>query len=134
MSPGCRFPWTSAPALEMLCREATCKTVFAADCTQCIAEVIHAADNQGPSCCFAIQALANIHEESAAFLPATASIESCFFEARGEVQAALDQYERLKELDRIRAKYWCWRALALLGRHEHRNAILSSCTVTSHFM
>ncbi|CAE7895554.1 FNTA [Symbiodinium necroappetens] len=70
-----KVPWTSAPALEMLCRE-----------------VIHAADNQGPSCCFAIQALANIHE------------------ARGEVQAALDQYERLKELDRIRAKYWCWRA------------------------
>ncbi|CAE6936514.1 FTA [Symbiodinium sp. CCMP2456] len=70
-----KVPWTSAPALEMLCRE-----------------VIHAAENQGPSCCFAIQALANIHE------------------ARGEVQAALDQYERLKELDRIRAKYWCWRA------------------------
>ena len=74
LNPGCRF-------LGLRHRRLRCcvarqhhgsshksNIVFATGCTRCIVEVIHAAENQGPSCCFAIQALANIHEESAVIL------------------------------------------------------------------
>ena len=37
------------------------------------------------------------------------------WQAKGEIQAALEQYEQLKELDRIRGKYWSWRAASLRG-------------------
>mmetsp|Transcript_9270 Transcript_9270/g.17066 ORF Transcript_9270/g.17066 Transcript_9270/m.17066 type:complete len:212 (-) Transcript_9270:59-694(-) len=70
-----KVPWTSAPAVEALCRE-----------------VMDVASQEGTPCRFAIQALANIYE------------------ARNDIAAALEQYAKLEDTDRIRAKYWTWRA------------------------
>ncbi|CAJ1374945.1 unnamed protein product [Effrenium voratum] len=58
-------------------------------------EVIDVAAQHG-TCRMALQAMASINE------------------AKGDVQAAAALYSQLEEVDRIRAKYWAWRA-SLLG-------------------
>lgn len=61
-------------------------------------EVLDVAEQQHTSCRFASQALADI------------------LEAKGDVTAAVAQYEHLQEIDRIREKYWRWKAELL--RHK----------------
>lgn len=63
-------------------------------------EVIEAASAEGETCRFAVHTLANVYE------------------ARGQVGEALQQYDTLKGLDSIRARYWEWRAAYLLKKTE----------------
>ena len=60
-------------------------------------EVLEVASAQGEFCRFAAQAMADIAE------------------AKGDKAGALSQYEQLKEVDKIRAKYWQWKADLLKG-------------------
>jgi len=61
-------------------------------------EVLALAAGPEHFCRFAVEALANIHE------------------ARVEVQDAIQKYETLKAIDKIRVKYWDWRIALLLKK------------------
>lgn len=63
-------------------------------------EVLALAPEREQMCRFALEALARVHE------------------ARGETQDVLQQYELLKVVDRIRAKYWDWRATSLTAKRK----------------
>ena len=105
--------WTSAPAVEALCREALAAQRNPIPCLA-IVKVTAVAAQEGTSCCFAIQALANIFEDGARKrFSASESVQGEVSQAKGDVQAALQQFEQLTEVDRIRAKYWQWRVADL---------------------